>query len=638
MVIFAIIIGSAFAAFCQPSSLAAGYDTPSFSRPIVEVDALSLDSAATDELATALTALASNFADEPQVDFDVQEKALILALTLRPLDPDARSAHARLSRGQKPNVVNSLSNIGAVSEVLWNHAEKLAARNSEPEDQRLAPMLMELALLAHPGKAPDHQRLLFQRACEMAPLNWNQFLTLQPDVNPSNAKSISLFRPVKVTPPEPKVANAKPPKTSTTPPPPTNGAVPAMTTPPDPDDKGPAVSEIKLPEVQITYLALDEATNQPVGGTASLKVRDPSEDESSLFGLFVTAASAQSFEMRLTYDREGPVVAGTDRVENLIRKSFPRWPSKKLAEFSFSASAVGSAPAGVNLSLPALVMLGSAFSGDPINEAFAPAREFALTGELGRSRTLGMPTAPKIPAFAKAAAAMPIPPKALFFPDPDDLAEAQLLDSAATGDLSVLFRPQLVVFQSIESLEPLVFGTTPPELAAAIEDFGAIQNLIGTMEMDSIARNSVVQERLRGILTKWPGHLSARALLTFGTQPVDLTMSAQASVDSVQKILKPVSDHYESVIGGTGGGVVGATTPLVDEAMRALSDLRTKIDPTARPFLLKAEDTLDAFKVYLSLSNRESSIGQQRHRELQEEINALRLERDKLGIGTTNPD
>ena len=118
MVIFAIIIGSAFAAFCQRSSLAAGYDTPSFSRPIVEVDALSLDSAATDELATALTALASNFADEPQVDFDVQEKALILALTLRPLDPDARSAHARLSRGQKPNVVNSLSNIGAVSEVL----------------------------------------------------------------------------------------------------------------------------------------------------------------------------------------------------------------------------------------------------------------------------------------------------------------------------------------------------------------------------------------------------------------------------------------------------------------------------------------------------------------------------------------
>ena len=583
-----------------------------------------------DDVAEALTALASNFSDRSQIDPDLQEKALAIALALRPLHPAAREAHRRLLAGRRPEPLEHFASLNAVSDVLWKHAEILSAAEAEPEDQQLAPKLMELALLIRPDDPiPEHQ-LAFQKAAEVAPLNWNRFVELQPRLHSSNARAVALFGKV-------EIADAGS-STGTTPKPPvTNGnsnsgpSNPEMTpnTAPPGDDNS-QISEIQLTEGALTYLGLDGGTGQTIGGVASYVVRDPNEDESSLFNLFVDTETRSQFEMRAIYDRDGPTVRGLDRVEKWTRLRYPKWPKEKLAEFTFRGPAGAPVPSELDLGLPALFLLNSAFSGTPINESFGPAREFVLTGELVPDKQIGMPSEPRLVEFVSAAAGLANSPQVLFVPDPDQAVEAQLLDAAIAGSPELLLRPQVVVFESLESAQALVLGETPPELATAVEDFRQIQALTETMDVGNIARNEFVQNKLNAILESWPQHLSAKALLAYGIRPVDLTMSPAATLEAVTAVMKPAADYYQSQIDGTGTGVVPDIEEMVDETHRQLTDLRTKTADSYRPYLAAAERTIDAFGSYFSLNNPDSSLGRQRHRELQELVTALGQEEAKL--------
>ncbi|MCB1229374.1 MAG: hypothetical protein KDN19_03865 [Verrucomicrobiae bacterium] len=645
-----LLVAGLFVSVLGARSLSWGaYDAPNFDRPLAEVDALSLKKRDREELVSALTAITRNFPDEAAIDDDLREKAIALALTLDPVSADARQAHERLMAGRRPPAVSYFTSLGAISEALWRHAETLSARDAEPEDHRLAPMLMEISLLIAPGKISPPRRLAFQRATEEAPVNWNRYVTLQPKVNPSNARTIALFRPVDASsngneksPQSPAVAEST--ATTTTTPTGSNGAMAAgaedgaETATSNTDSANLAVSEIRIPESALSYVAIDRGGQvRAIGGVASFKVREPTQDEQSLFGLFIETGTKQSFEMRLTYDRDGPEISGTDRAETLIRRKFPRWPDRRLGEFTFRPPAGQTAPESVRLDLPALLMLSAAFSGTALNEAFSPAREFALAGELGSGNLPRIPDQVTLTDLVRAANAMPVAPKALFVPSAEEKVGTSLTDAALAGEPQLLMRPQLIGYDSLETLQKVVFGETPAELTAAIEDFVAVQNLTNSMEVDVIARNAVVQNRLRAIVEKWPGHLSAQLLLAYGSRPADSGMTLRASRDAIFKAIHPVDQYYQQQINGTGGGLVGKVDTLVDEAKRTLSGLRTEIDPAVKDYLAAAEDSLDAYQVYLSLNNRSSSLGQQRLRELQEQLNVLRLKHLELGLGSEPP-
>ncbi len=654
------LIASALAIASWSAGAAGAYDAPNFDRPPVENDALSLSKRDREEIVSALTALTRNFPEEPRIDDDLREKAIGVALTLDPLRPEARDAHRRLLNGRKPSAVTYFTSLTTISEALWRHAEKLARRDAEPEDRRLAPLLMEIALLVKPGKADPDQLRAFQRASELAPVNWNRFLELTPEENPSNARAIALFRPVTEAEADAPPAKGSEPdndsgNASTTGPaalPPVNEKNPgpamvandsppgpATETQPDPETDSVPVSEIQIEQVALTYLANDRGKAHAVGGTASLEVREPTTDEASLFGLFIETGTDQSFEMRLTYDRDGPTVSGTDRAEKLIRRVFPRWPNRLFGELTFRPpAATEGAPESVQLGLPALLMLRSAFSGEPLNEAFGPAREYALAGELESGGKVVLPEATRVPEFVRAAVAMPIPPQAVFLPETGERGESQLIDAALAGDPGILLRPQLIAFGSVEDLQPLVFGETPPELLAAIEDFSAVQNLGTSMEVGAIARNAVVRERLAAIVEKWPGHLSARLLLAYGERPEDMGMTLEASRDAVYKVVRPLQEHLDQQVDGDSGGLVGKPGEMTAEASRVLFGLRSKVDPQAKDYLAAAERVLEAYETYFSLNNRDSSLGQQRLRELQQQIGEMVQEMRALGVETPLPE
>ena len=618
----------------------ARYDSPNFDRLPFDADALSLSENQRDEIVHALTAVARNFPDAPQLDDDLREKALGIALTLDPMSPDARNAHARLLRGGNPVTVPYFKSANLVAKSLWDHAQRLNHAEAEPEDRRLAPLLMEISLLVDPGEPKPRQLLTYQRACELAPFNWNRFLTLEPAENPSNARAIALFRKVQPAaepkpepPPKPATVAKVDPDTA----PDSAAATPPAPTPPAMEPDEPPVSEVKIEKTELTYIALDRENAEVVGGVASLEIREPTEDETSLFGLFIETGTDQSFEMRLTYDRDGPTVMGIDEAETLIRGVFPRWPDRLFGEFTFRPPASQSAPASVNLGLPALLMLRSVFSGDALNEAFAPAREYAFAGNLRSRGRLIRPNGNRLVDYVKVAAAMPITPQALFVPTLDEGAETHLVNTAASGSTELLLRPQVFVFDSVETLQGLVFEEPPADLLAALENFKAIQNLYPAMDVGTIARNAVVQSRLEAILETWPDHLSARALLAYGNRPVEMGMNLEASRDAIYLAMLPIRDYFEEQVTGTSGGLVSQADELIDTADRRLSELRTEIDSGARDYLSAAEKTLEAYETYLSLNNRDSSLGQQRLRELQENLATLQRERLNLPVGTPLP-
>lgn len=619
-----------------PSVVQARYDSPNFDRMPFDADALSLSEMQRDEIVHALTAVARNFPDESQLDDDLREKALGIALTLDPMSPDARNAHARLLRGGNPVAVPYFKSANLVAKSLWEHAERLNRSEAEPEDRRLAPLLMEISLLVDPGEPKPRQLLTYQRASELAPFNWNRFLTLEPAENPSNARAIALFRKVQpATEPKPE-PSPKPATVATVDPDMTPDPAVAPTPPAMEPDETP-ISEVKVEKAELTYIALDRESAKVVGGIASLEIREPTEDETSLFGLFIETGTDQSFEMRLTYDRDGPTVIGIDEAETLIRGVFPRWPDRLFGEFTFRPPASQAAPASVNLGLPALLMLRSAFSGDALNEAFAPAREYAFAGDLRSRGRLIRPNGNRLVDYVKGAAAMPITPQALFVPTLDEGAEEHLVDTAASGSTELLLRPQVFTFDTVETLQGFVFEETPADLLAAMEDFKAIQNLYPSMDVGTIARNAVVQRRLETILEKWPDHLSARALLAYGNRPVEVGMNLEASRDAIYLAMLPIQNYFEEQATGTSGGLVSQSDELIDAADRRLSELRTEIDSGARDYLSSAEKTLEAYETYLSLNNRDSSLGQQRLRELQLEISRMKETLVRLGISSPLP-
>gem|GEM_PF-6659868 len=203
--------------FCAAGSWVFSYDSPDFDYELFSPDGLLLEKNDRNSLLQALAALASNFPDNKQIDSDLKEKALALALKIDPLHQTSRMAHDALMKGKKPPKTAYFTKVSAISQELWSVAEKMLAGSPEPEAAKLAPWLMDLSLTLYPTPPPDHLKQ-FAKLTNFQLLPWQKFVTLQPKENPSSLKMglwFSLLKMEKplhpVTPPPKADASATPP-------------------------------------------------------------------------------------------------------------------------------------------------------------------------------------------------------------------------------------------------------------------------------------------------------------------------------------------------------------------------------------------------------------------------------------------
>ena len=179
--------------FCLPLVLAASacaFDEPLYDRVSFSADGIFMEEQEKDNLLQALVAIASNFSGQSKVDEDLKEKALAVALTLSPLHYQARNTHRNLMRGVLPEPTPYFKTLSSISELLWNNASRMLNAPSEPEERKLAALLLDISIILHPD--PSDERITKLAASTQGkPVPWEDFLMLQPDTSRSSSRSRS---------------------------------------------------------------------------------------------------------------------------------------------------------------------------------------------------------------------------------------------------------------------------------------------------------------------------------------------------------------------------------------------------------------------------------------------------------------
>jgi hypothetical protein len=166
--------------------------------------------------------------------------------------------------------------------------------------------------------------------------------------------------------------------------------------------------------------------------------------------------------------------------------------------------------------------------------------------------------------------------------------------------------------------------TSDPALDAASAEFAKIKEVSKDFALPDLARIPSAQDKLRGILAQCPDHLSARAMLEFGTRPVTAEVQRARFVAEIDAIVKPFLDPDDSPADpqeGLAQTEVGGTLFL---------RLRPQTPLEVRNLLGAAESLVEAAELYLQITNKGTSIGQQRLREYEGAIAVYQAERAKL--------
>lgn len=483
------------------SSLLA-YDSPDFDREVFDVDALLLEGDARESLVEALASIASNFPDSTQVDSDLKEKCLAIALRISPLHYNSRKAHEALLKGQVPPATSFFDSLSAASEAIWGVAERLSTNDSEPEARKLAPYLMEIALLIHPE--PPRERInKFALATERELLPWGEMVRLQPAENPSSRVVSRFFDKIE----ERELEKAE-----------TKMAAPAKPETPEnlpqnlPESSSGA--EIKIAEVSLPFVSSLIVRNTPVaGGLATLVIRDPSAIEDDLFAK-VKAEDDPTWaeQLQMVGDFTGIPPAGLRTIALTVREGYPDFPLRKVAEIGFKTEEELSTPralAQADVTLAGTIMLYSAFSGDPIDQNFVFAGSL---GDTAATRESPISMEGELSAVIASAALLEKPYLVL----PASSYEGLLAGVKESGNLESLFSPQLLGVENLEGALQFAMQDNGVDFAAAVDTFLEIEEVASKMSLVDLARNSKVQERLEKILEQFPNHLSAKVMLAFG--------------------------------------------------------------------------------------------------------------------------
>lgn len=606
--VFALLLALTGGGF---GGVAEGYEAPDLRPELFARDGIFLADDQRTGLLEALAAIASNFPENSRVDDDLREKALALALRLDPLHHRSRLAHRELSIGAAPSPTGFFDSLSAISETLWSVASELVKPPLDPEEKRLAPFLMELSLVLHPDP-PDDRLLVFAEAAGPRPLPWDRTLSPQSGKRRSSDRSATILdiaaelRREKRREAEANAVAAIGP-----------GSPPNVDPVARRDDARtrPAPFEPVLVSLA-TVREIRAVETLPVAATLNLEIRPPRgraerewlEEQVATANSYPLIPSEEAIPLDLL---DLPLAATADRSWT--------WPSGTLGELRLDP--LGELPGPRRLFrasalLPTLVLMESALTTTPPNP------EFVLLGDLDATTLapyLPGELAPSIEAAAAMGRKYLLVPSLVF----EDLVEYL----QKSGRLELLVQSELVGYSDLSEAMEKLTRPTDPALVEASATFAEIRSAGERLPLAEVAASAGAQERLETILAAVPEHLSASAMLEFARRPPSPEVVLAQTAAMIRLQVEPFFGLPQNPADTLG------LLEKIPDAKTQLLRMRTTIPPATRNLHGIAEDLLEAASLYLSLTNKGTSIASQRLREMGDKIAKFRDEWSNLGLG-----
>jgi hypothetical protein len=612
-----VLLGLAF--LFLAGGVARAYDPPEIGPGLFSADGVFLNQEDRSSLLEALAAIGSNFSGNAGVDDDLREKSLALALRLDPLHGHSRVAHRELAKGATPPPTDFFDTLASVSETLWTIGNRLAGPPLDPEERRLARYLLELSLLTRPEPPADRLET-FAAVCDGQAPEWGTAVRLQHDTNRSTERAFVLFREsgerLREKRRETAVAmRADPPGGAATSVAPAAGTGKPPARPPRPADR-PQIEPVTVSLATVRQVVGVEAS--PVAGSVSLTLRGP----------------ANNLEReRLQESAASSTLPLIPSAEDLILNAFSL-PTTALPGRSWTAGAVGEVrftpavePPGprrllrADALLPAFVLAESVLSKNPVNA------DFVLLGEVSPATLQIEMPGDALSSFA-AAAALGRP----YVLVPAKVGESLVAYLQKSNQLELLFHTELIAYTDAIDVRSRLTTPTDPALISASAIFKEIREVslrpdpATRVALPDLAKIPSAQGKLRDILAGFPAHLSAWAMLEYGTRPVTSEILLSQFAAKIDQIVAPflIFENLEEDFNGLDG--------IFDQSGAQFLKLRVETPLEARSLLGSAEDLVEAAERYLELTNKTSSIAEQRLREVQAALAAFKTERSRLGL------
>ncbi|NNE92864.1 MAG: hypothetical protein HKN23_14565, partial [Verrucomicrobiales bacterium] len=496
MVASGVMRGKIFTAFVAASLpvLLFAYDAPNFDQPLIDVDGVNLPEDQFKGVVEALSGLAANFPSNENVDSDLREKALLIALTLDPLNHAARTTHEALRKGENPPPTGMFEDLSEIAGTLWKTSESLLTENPTPDHTRLAMYLMEISLTVQKDPPLEQARKLGALS-NFKPTDWGRWLELQPENNFSGDRILRHLAAA-------QSAIAAPPGSPDTPstPPPAN--------PPTASDDDTPVSEIKRNEAGIAAVCGSE--NGPFAVFVSLKVHEASEEEAQFFSEFLPDGTRrESMQMQIHAHPKRMFFQGAGRASEHARAIYKRWPDRMIADLTFRDPGTGEQPKfgeeeQIDVYYPTLALLQSVFSGREISD------KYIVMGMARHADGTRLRSPNRITDALNVAQKLDRP--RLLVPT---TAFPRLLEAAKNSTEPTLFlKPQIIGVEDFTAMSRAVFEVGTDDLNAAAANYESIlkSRPDGTSLGDYLT-SSEVKSSLQRLVSDYPNHLSAKLLL-----------------------------------------------------------------------------------------------------------------------------
>ncbi|NRB75648.1 MAG: hypothetical protein HRU46_14895 [Verrucomicrobiales bacterium] len=626
------------AALFLASLRAESYDAPDFDYIAFQRDGVFLETSDQESLLEALAAVACNFANKPKVDDDIREKALAIALRIEPLHYNSRQAHQALVSGETPPATPYFDTLSRVSETLWSTSSRLRSDPVEPEEKKLSGYLMEISLALHPD--PPAERLReYAAATKGRPLLWKNFVTLDAIENRSTSRTDSLRREAMDLLKRPRTVISTGTNPSTIPSvatdlPPSDGpnhskvAEGSKGMQPDLTDRsGTEPSPADLSDFEPISRTMQmirnvrSVANTAMAGSLTINIRPAVTQAEKELLLPPEGSSPQTVSPLPLYPTpDGPSLEDIQMPRSILGETELEWTDGTIGELTFESEQEPPGPwqtCNIPVRTPVIALLQAALSDGKINQ------DIALAGDSNSSEEN-----PRIEGnleeYLIAAKSLDQP----YLLIPADVGTDLMAYLNETQDLSVLFEPELMMYTTRSAAISKMTSPTPDAWITASESFTEIKDVSERMALVDLARNAKVQERLEAILEVAPLHLSAWAMLEFGKSSPDA-----GSVASAPDVTEKISDLMAPYFALRGSDPdLNDLRQRFDQAERGLSEVRQNLPLELRRYQAAAEDALEAIDDYLSLSNRDTSIGIQKLNLVNEALQRVAAERAELDL------
>lgn len=578
-----------------------GFDEPFYDHINFSADGVFIGEQEKESLLGALVAIASNFSAQPKVDEDLKEKALAIALNLDPLHYLSRATYRDLMRSESPSPTPYFTSLSSVSETLWTSASRMLKTPVEPEEKKLAALLIDISLILHPDP-PDERILKLAEATGGKAIPWDDFVMLQPDISKSSSRSdyfmnegrailkterskIAAKAPLN---PKPVISSpVKPPK-------------------PTADLSGFTPISRSLPAV-LKVTAIDESFT---AGTLNFTLRNPQGDTERQRFPFVGVEDPEAYPtLPLLADAEGVPLPPIRISPNFLEKENLTWPADVIGIFRFSTEDQLPGPRSqcqvkVGGWIPSL--LAATLKEVTINDEFAISEANARPNEIE----------PLLDAGAKLGKPYILIRESNF--------EALIDHLQTTNALEKLFDSEIITYSTPQEAMQMLSSETPQSLKDASAAFEEIRQASEKMSLSELSRYQSAQERLEAIINQFKNHGSARAMLEYGLRPVSEKAEVMESLNAVTTAIEPFFAIEDAGIDSN------ALERKLESSDLMLSKMRKHIHADVRDYHGQAEDLIEVAELYLSLTNKGTSIATQRLSTILLLIDKMRAEREGI--------